>query len=118
MSLLAMSLELRFCASRKGGTGGGGKVSTLSPGNMATSGRSCRKLLVSTGCAISLFLCMNGLIKWSSDHEAILSPSRGDHWPTAVTIASLLDSGCGLSQECAQDGCIGTCMKLEASVPT
>ena len=30
-SLLAMSLGFRFCASRKGGTGGGGWVSTLGP---------------------------------------------------------------------------------------
>ena len=35
-----------------------------------------------------------------------------------VTIASSLDSGCGLSQECAQDGCNDTCVKLEASKPT
>ena len=31
MPLLAMSLGLRFYASRKGGTGGGGRVSTLDP---------------------------------------------------------------------------------------
>jgi len=37
MSLPAMSLGLRFYTSRKGGTGGGGRVSTLSPGNMAAS---------------------------------------------------------------------------------
>ena len=42
MSLPAMSLGLTFCASRKGGTGGGGWVSTLGPGNMAASGHSCR----------------------------------------------------------------------------
>jgi len=29
LSLLAMTLELRFCASRKGWTGGGGWVSAL-----------------------------------------------------------------------------------------
>ena len=68
MSLPAMSLGLRFCASRKGGTGGGGWVSILSPGNMAASGLSCRKPLGGTGCAISLLLCMNGLRKWSSGH--------------------------------------------------
>jgi len=68
MSLRAMSLGLRFCASRKGGTGGGGRVSTLGPGNMAASGLSCRKPLVSTGWAISLLLCTNGLRKRSSGH--------------------------------------------------
>ena len=50
--------------------------------------------------------------------EAIFSPCRGDHWPRAVTTVSLLDSGCGLSNECEQDGCNGTCVKLEASKPT
>jgi len=65
MSLLAMSLGLRFCASRKGWTGGGGWVSTLDPANMAASGLSCRKPLVSsTEWAISLLLCTNGLRKW------------------------------------------------------
>ena len=61
MSLPAMSLGLRLCASRKGGTGGGGQDSTLGPGNMAASGLSCRKPLVSTGWAISFLFCMNGL---------------------------------------------------------
>jgi len=45
---------------------------------------------------------------------AIFSLCRGDHWPRAVTIASSLDCGCGLSLECGQDGCNGTCVKLEA----
>ena len=36
MSLPAMSLGLRLCASRKGGTGGSGWVSTLGPGNKRT----------------------------------------------------------------------------------
>ena len=45
MSLPAMSLELRFCTSRNGGTAGGRKVSTLSPGNMAASGLSYRSAL-------------------------------------------------------------------------
>ena len=66
MSLPAMSLGLRFCASRKGGIGGGGRVSTLGPGNMAASGLSCRKSLVSPGWAISLLLFTNGFRKQSS----------------------------------------------------
>jgi len=68
MSLPAMSLGLRFYASRKGGTGGGGRVSTLGPGNMAASGLSCRKPLVSTGWATSLLLCTNRLRKSSPGH--------------------------------------------------
>ena len=66
VSLPTLSLGLRFCASRKGGTGGGGQVSTLGPGNMAASGLSCRK---------------------------------------------------PLSLECVQDGCSGTCVKLELQNP-
>ena len=46
MSHPAMSLGLRFCTSRKGGTGGGGQVSPLGPGNMAASGLSYRKPLI------------------------------------------------------------------------
>jgi len=63
MSLLAMTLGLRFCTSRKGGTGGGGRFLTLGPGNMATSGLSDRKPLVrravttesllESGCSLS-----------------------------------------------------------------
>ena len=117
MSLPAKSLGLRFCASRKGGTGGGGWVSTLGPSNMAASGLSCRKPLGSTGWAISLLLYTNGLRKRSSGHvyKACICQwglCRGDHWPKAVTIASSLDSGCGLSLKCVQVGCNGTCVKL------
>ena len=63
MSLLAMSLGLWFCASRKGGIGESGQVTTLGPGNMVACGFSCRKSLVGTGWATSLLLCMNGLRK-------------------------------------------------------
>jgi len=35
-----------------------------------------------------------------------------------VTFAISLDSGCGLSHECGQDGCNGTCVKFEALKPT
>ena len=35
-----------------------------------------------------------------------------------MTIAYSLDSGCGLSHKCAQDGCSDACVKLEASKPT
>ena len=68
MSLPAMSLGLRFCASRKGGTGRGGRVSTLGPDDVAASGLGCRKPLVGTGWAISLLLCTNELRKRSSGH--------------------------------------------------
>ena len=123
MSLPAISLGLRLCTSRKGGTGGGGQVSTLGPGNMAPSGLSYRKPLISTGWAISLLLCINGLREQSSGHvgppfQPVFSLCTGDHWPRALTIASSLHSGCGLSHECAQDDLNDTCVKLEASKPT
>ena len=39
---------------------------------------------------------------------------RGDHCPRAMTITSLLGSGCGLGHESAEDGFNGTSEKLEA----
>jgi len=109
-SLLAMSLWLRFCASRKGGTRGGGWVHRpwLAPGGQ-----------------ISLLLCMNGLRKQSS---GLVWPSfltaqnfflvcMGDHWPRAVTIENSLMSGCCLSHESAKNGCKGSWVKCWASKP-
>jgi len=55
---------------------------------------------------------------WALVVRPIFLLCRGDHSPRGMTIASWLDSGCGLSHECAQDGCNGTCVKLEASKPT
>jgi len=63
MSLLVMSLGHKFCASRKGGIGEGGEISTMGPGNMVACGISCRISLVGTGWATSLLLCTNGLRK-------------------------------------------------------
>ena len=123
MSLLAMSFGLRFCASENGRTEGGGRDSTLGPGNMAASGLSRRKPLARTGWAISLLLCTNELRKWCSGHihvgppflaVSLFSLCSGDHWPRARTTASSLDSGCGLSHECAQDGCNVTCRSFKA----
>jgi len=54
MSLPA--LGLRFCVSRKGGTGGGGWVHLKDANSMATSGLVFRSDLVGTGRAISIFL--------------------------------------------------------------
>ena len=100
----------------------GNVLGSLGPGNMAACGLSCRKPLVSTGWAISLLLCTNGLRKWSSGRVGpqflavkLFSRSLG---PRAVPIESLLDSRCDLSHECAQDGWNDTCVKLEASKPT
>ena len=62
----AMSLGLRLCASREGGTRGGGWVSALSLGSMAAFGLGLEELLVGAGWAISLLLCTNGPRKQSS----------------------------------------------------
>ena len=52
MSLLAMSLGLRFCMSRKGGIGGGGWVYPKGANSIAVSGLACRKDLVGTWLAL------------------------------------------------------------------
>ena len=87
---------------------------------MAASGLSCRKPLVGTKWASSLLLCTNGPRKLPSGHVAplfmavkLFSCSIGV--TRAVTIESLLDSGCGLSHISTRDGCNGSCVKLEDS---
>ena len=61
MSLPAMSLGLRFCVSRKGGTGGGGWVHLKGAKRMAASGLTFRSDLVGTGRAISILFGINGV---------------------------------------------------------
>ena len=61
MSLPAMSLELRFCMSGKGGTGGGGLVHLKGANSMATSGLVIRSDLVGTGRVISILFGINGV---------------------------------------------------------
>jgi len=50
-----MSLGLRFCMGRKGGTGGGEWVLLKDANSMTMSGLACRKALVGTGRAICPF---------------------------------------------------------------
>ena len=59
MSLLV--LGLRFCVSRKGGTGGGGWVNPKGVNSMATSGLVFRSDLVGTGRSISVLFAINGV---------------------------------------------------------
>ena len=54
MSLPAMSLGLRFCMSRKAGTGGGGWVHPKGANSMAASGLVFRSDLVGTERSISI----------------------------------------------------------------
>ena len=65
MSLPPMSLGLRFCMSRKGGTGGGGwvhlKGANRGANSMAASGLFFRSDLVGTGRAISILFGINGV---------------------------------------------------------
>ena len=64
--LPAMSMGLRLCTSREGGTGGSVWVLALGRVNMAASGLGLEKPLVGAGWAISLLLCKNGRRKQSS----------------------------------------------------
>jgi len=61
MSLPAMSLGLRLCVSRKGGTGGGGWVHPKGANSMAVSELIFRSDLVGTGRAISILFGINGV---------------------------------------------------------
>ena len=60
--VMSLLLGLRFCTSRKGGTGGSVWVHPKGATSVAASGRDYRKALVGTGWAISL-VCMNRLRK-------------------------------------------------------
>jgi len=61
MSLPAMSLGLRFCMSRKGGTGGGRWVHPKGANSMAASGFAFRSNLVGTGRAIFILFGISGV---------------------------------------------------------
>ena len=50
----------RFCTSKKGGIGGGGRVSAWGAVYMAAALASYRKALIGTGLAISLLFDTNG----------------------------------------------------------
>ena len=63
LSVGAIHFEDRFCASKKGGIGGGGQVSARGAMHMAAALAGCRKALVGTGLAISLPLIQMGVDK-------------------------------------------------------
>ena len=64
LSVGTICFEDRFCASKKkGGIGGGGRVSARSAVHMAAALAGCRKALVGTGLAISLLLTQTGVDK-------------------------------------------------------
>ena len=65
LSVGAIRFEDRFCASKKGGIGGGGIggggwVSARGAVHMAAALAGCRKALVGTGLSVSLLFDTNG----------------------------------------------------------
>ena len=111
MSLPAMSLGLRFCVSRKGGTGGGGWVHTEGANSMAVSGLVFRSNLVSTGKAISILFGMYGVRNQRSHvvgppfpkFKARFSATPGWHFLRDLT-RCLLIGGCGQNHISAKHG--------------
>jgi len=93
MSFPAMSLGLRFCLSRKGGTGGGGWVHPEGANSMAASGLIFRSDLVGTGRAISIHFGINGVRNQRSDlvgppfpeFKALFSAMAGWHFSRDLT---------------------------------
>ena len=87
MSLPAMSLGLKFCVSRKGGTGGGGSVHPNGANSMAAS-LVFRRNLFGTGRAISILFGINGVINKLSrlvrppfpEFKACFSATAGWHF--------------------------------------
>ena len=102
MSLPAMSLGLRFCVSRMGGTGGGGWMHPKGANSMATSGLVLRSDLVDTGRAISVLFSING-VRNKRPHlvgppfpefKARFSATAGWHFSRDLT-RRLVIGGCG-----------------------
>ena len=60
ISVGTIHFEDRFCASKKGGIGGGERVSVQGVMHMAAILAGCRKALVSTGLSIPLLFDTNG----------------------------------------------------------
>jgi len=58
---MSMSMGLRFCVSRKGGTVRGWWVHQKGANSMAMSGLACRKALIDTGRAVSVLVGIKGL---------------------------------------------------------
>jgi len=111
MSLLAMSLGLRFCVRRKGRTGGSGWVRPKGANSMAASGLVLRSDLVGTGRAISVLFGINGVRNKRShlagppfpELKARFSATAGWHFSRDLT-RCLLIGGCGRSHESVKYG--------------
>ena len=111
MSLPAMSLGLRFCVSRKGGTGGGEWVLPKGANSKATSGLVFRSDLVGTRRAISILFGINGVTNQRShlvgppfpEFKACFSATAGWHFSRDLT-RRLLIGGCGQTHVSAKHG--------------
>ena len=111
MSLPAMSLGLRFCMSRKGGTGGGGWVHPKGANSMAASGLVFRSYFVGTGRAISILFGINAVRNKRShlvgppfpEFKACFSATAGWHFSRDLS-RHLLIGGCGQIHASVKDG--------------
>jgi len=118
MSLPAMSFGDRFCFSRKDRVGGGGGgVGWLHLKGADSSGLSFRNTLVGSGWVTAVLLCnMNGLknspLALHGTHflqgNLFYPVYTSSCWLRALTTASLLMGGCGLSHKHVKDGCKST----------
>jgi len=94
--------------------------------SMAVSGLCFENALVGSEWATAVLLCTNGLRKTVllpctapiSDGEAFIPVWASGCRLSAVTIASSLMDGCGLSHERVEDGCKSTWWSLGAENPT
>ena len=104
-------LGLRFCVSRKGGTGGGGWVHLKGMNSMATFGLVFRSNLVGTGRSIFVLFGINGVRNKRShlvgppfpEFKAHFSAMPGWHLSRDLT-RHLLIGGCGKSHVSVKDG--------------
>ena len=107
LSVGAIHFEDRFCASKKGGIGGGGWVSARGAVHMAAALAGCRKTLVSTDWTISHLVSTNRLRNHSpplvggtiSGLVGSIQSGGVCAGLRALTIESSLMSGCGWGHE-------------------
>jgi len=116
MSLPAMTFGDRLCFSRKRGIGGGGWVHPSSADSMAVFGLHLENALVDSEWATAVLLCTKPVLLPCtapiSDGEAFIAVWASGCRLSAMTIASSLMGGCGLSHEHVEDGCKSTCVEF------
>jgi len=119
-----MTFGDRFCFSRKGGIGGGGWVHPKGADSITISGLRFENALVDSEWATAVLLYMHKRVEKTVLLPCTAPISNGEAfipvcswasgcWLSAVTIASSLMGGCGLSHEYVEDGCKSTCVEFE-----